>query len=110
MLNLPVEFTTMMLVFAPLFSKQVWQHVQVLVVGAILSQGLRTVTAILRVVGLSQEENASILPPRCLIVPYGQVGLSVKFYSNCSQRVFAPQAPLVMGLDDTTHAQVGRED
>lgn len=63
MLNLPVEFTTMMLVFAPLFSKRVWQHVQVLVVGAILSPGKRTVTASLRVVGLSQEENLSLLPP-----------------------------------------------
>lgn len=64
MLTLPIEFASMMLTFAPLFSKRSWQHVQVLVVGAILAPGRRTVTAILRVMGLSQEEHAPVLPPR----------------------------------------------
>jgi hypothetical protein len=64
MLNLPVEFTKVLRVFAPLFSKRVFAHVQVLVAGAILAPGKRTVTTILRVMGLSKEEHASVLPPR----------------------------------------------
>ena len=57
MLTLPIEFASIMLAFAPLFSKRVWQSVQVLVVGAILSPGKRTVTAALRVMGLSQQQH-----------------------------------------------------
>lgn len=37
-----------------IFSRRVWQHVLVLVVGAILAPGQRMVTSILRVTGLSQ--------------------------------------------------------
>ncbi len=40
--------------FVPLFSRRVWRHAQVLLVGAILAPGIRTVTASLRVMGLSQ--------------------------------------------------------
>ena len=43
--------------FAPLFSKPVFKHVQVLLVGAILSPASRTVTNALRVMGLSQEKH-----------------------------------------------------
>jgi len=42
--------------FAPVFSERVWDWVQVLVVGAILAPGKRTVTAALRVMGLSEEK------------------------------------------------------
>ena len=41
--------------FAPLFTERVWRHVQVLLDGAILTPGKRTVTSVLRVVGLGQE-------------------------------------------------------
>src|SRR5829696_4517558 len=42
--------------FAPLFSKRVWQHAQLLVVGAILAPGKRTVASALRAMGLDQEK------------------------------------------------------
>lgn len=41
--------------FAPLFSWRIWQRVTMLVVGTILAPGKRTVTACLRVMGLSDE-------------------------------------------------------
>ena len=41
--------------FASLFSKRVFPHARVLLVGAILAPGRRTVTAALRVMGLAQE-------------------------------------------------------
>jgi hypothetical protein len=53
MLSLPTTFISVITVFAPVFSKPVWQHVKVLITGAILAPGRRTVTAVLRVMGLS---------------------------------------------------------
>jgi hypothetical protein len=41
--------------FAPHFSNCIWQHAQVLVLGAILASDRRTVTAVLRITELSQE-------------------------------------------------------
>jgi hypothetical protein len=54
MLTVPKDFAIVMTTFAPLFTKRVWQHVQVLLVGAILAPGKRTVTAAVRVMGLAQ--------------------------------------------------------
>jgi len=57
MLTLPAEYITLIQAFAPIFSKRIWQHIQVLVIGAILAPGKRTVTAVLRIMGLSQEKH-----------------------------------------------------
>jgi hypothetical protein len=55
MLNLPIEIIVLMQPFAPVFSERTWDWVQVLVVGAILAPGKRTVTSVLRVMGMSDE-------------------------------------------------------
>ena len=55
MLTLPFELVNLIVAFAPLFSQPVWNHVQVLLVGALLATGKRTVTAALRVMGLSHD-------------------------------------------------------
>jgi Sec-independent protein secretion pathway component TatC len=52
---LPREIVRVLRVFEDVFSERVWAWVQVLVVGAILTPGQRTVTAVLRVMGLSEE-------------------------------------------------------
>jgi hypothetical protein len=44
-----------MTLFACHFTPQVWRHAQILVTGAVLARGQRTVTAVLRVMGLSDE-------------------------------------------------------
>ena len=43
MLAMPKEFAELIATFAPLFTKRVWHHVQVLLVGALLAPGKRTV-------------------------------------------------------------------
>jgi hypothetical protein len=53
MLSLPTMCISVIAVFAPVFSKPVWQHVKVLPTGAIFSPGRRTVASVLRVMGLS---------------------------------------------------------
>lgn len=55
--RLPLEFTSFILPFASLFFKRIWHSALVLLVGAILSPGKRTVSAVLQVMGLSQERH-----------------------------------------------------
>ena len=52
---LPAELLPLIVEFAPLFSKPVWERAKTLLVGAILAIGKRTVTACLRVTGKSEE-------------------------------------------------------
>ena len=53
--HLPASIVPTLLPFAPLFTAPTWRHVQVLLTGALLAQGPRTVTAALRAIGLGQE-------------------------------------------------------
>ena len=50
-----MEFMSMMIAFAPLFSQRVWPQALTLVMGALLAPGKRTVSQILRVMGLADE-------------------------------------------------------
>jgi hypothetical protein len=52
---LPGAIILVLAAFAPLFSERVWGHAQVLLLGAMLTPGPRTVTAALRVMGLAME-------------------------------------------------------
>ncbi len=56
MLTLSTTMVQLLAPFAPLFSERVWQHAQVLLAGAILAPGKRTVCSALRAVGLDQEK------------------------------------------------------
>ena len=59
MFPLPCEIIPLVANFAPLFSKRVWAHAVVLLLGAILTPGKRTVkvplagTSALRIMGLA---------------------------------------------------------
>src|SRR3982750_2416881 len=55
--RIPVILLTWMQPFRACFTAPVWQHVLVLVMGAVLAPGKRTVTAALRVMGLDAISN-----------------------------------------------------
>lgn len=106
MSTLPTGFARLILAFAPLFSKQVFQSVQVLLAGAILATGKRTVTAVLRVMGLDQQShfqtyhrvlNRAVWSPRA----------ATRILLSLLVRAFAPQGPLIFGLDDTIERRWG---
>ena len=61
--TLPPKMVQALAPFAPLFSKCVWHHAQLLLVGAILAPGRRTVSSALRARGLDQERSAFIATP-----------------------------------------------
>lgn len=50
------DIISLIVPFMPMFSKKVWLKVQVLLIGAILCRGKRTVTSILRVMDLGKEK------------------------------------------------------
>src|SRR5689334_10106612 len=52
MFHLPRPIIKVLHPFAAVFRERTWQHAQVLLVGAILAPGQRTVTSALRVMGL----------------------------------------------------------
>src|SRR5215470_8572132 len=108
MLAIPVTLTRLIVKFAPVFSKRVWEHVQVLVVGALLAPGKRTVTAVLRVMGLSQErhfQNYHRVLNRArwssLVIARGLLEMVV--------RTFASTGGVVVGLDDTLERRRGEK-
>ena len=47
------DLVSLLQTFAPLFSGRVWPYAQALLLGAIMAPGRRTVSSILRVLGLS---------------------------------------------------------
>jgi DDE superfamily endonuclease len=57
MRTLSAELLSLIVVFQPLFTKPTWEHAKVLLLGALLQRGKRTVTACLRVVGLGDEKH-----------------------------------------------------
>ena len=58
MLSLPIWMITILSEFAPvMYGITTWYKVEVLVTGAILTTGKRTVSAVLRVMGLSQDRS-----------------------------------------------------
>ena len=95
--------------FAPLFSKRVFRHVQVLVAGAILAPGKRTVASALRAVGLDQEKRFH---------RYHRVLSRAGWSSRKASRVllgllleaFVPEgSPVVVGIDETLERRYGRK-
>ena len=105
---LPVDLMKIIEVFAPLFTERVWRHVLVLLGGAILAPGKRTVTAVLRVMGFGRE--------RCLH-KYHRVLSHARWSVLAAGRLllgellaaWGPAGPVVMGLDDTIERRWGEQ-
>jgi hypothetical protein len=108
MLSMPVTLMRLIVRFAPLLSKRVWEHAQVLIVGALLAPGKRTVTAVLRVMGLSQEGQFQ---------KYHRVLNRARWSSLAVARVlfslvvdtFVPAGPVSIGIDDTLERRRGKK-
>ena len=100
------EYTTILTAFAQLFSKRVWQHVQILLLGAILAPGQRTVTAILRIMGLSGEKHFQNFH-RVLNRAIWSSREASRVLLDILVATFAIFGPVVMGLDDTIERRRG---
>ena len=91
----------------PLFSDRVGRHAQMLLLGAILAPGKRTVTSCLRIVGLGGEHR---------FVNYHRVLNRVGWSGRAASRLllgllvqqFVPEGPIVLGVDDTIERRRGK--
>jgi hypothetical protein len=106
MLTLPVELLNIIVCFAPLFSKPVFQHAKLLLAGAILAPGKRTVTAALRVMGKSQEKNFQTYH-RVLNRDRWSALAGARILLGLLVATFASSGVLVFGIDDTIERRRG---
>ena len=104
---LPKELVPWIVAFAPLFSKPVWQSALVLLLGAILAPGKRTVSAILRVMGLEHEPHFQNYH-RVLSRAIWSSRQASQILLHQLVQVFVPKGPLVMGIDDTIERRWGK--
>jgi hypothetical protein len=108
MLLLSSGFVSLLQSFAPLFDSRVWSYVQLLLVGAILAPGKRTISSVLRIVGLGQEKHFQ---------NYHRVLNRARWNSRAASRIllgllvrtFAPSGPILVGLDDTIERRWGKK-
>ena len=106
--TVPVALTRLIVKFAPRFSKRVWEHVQVLMVGALLAPGQRTVTAVLRVMGLSHERHFQNYH-RVLNRARWSGLATARILLGMVVRTFVPTGAVVIGLDDTLERRRGQQ-
>lgn len=107
MVPLPCEIIPLVANFAPLFSKRVWAHAVVLLIGAILTPGKRTVTAALRIMGLSNDKHFINYHRVLSRARWSSLRLSRVLFSLLVQ-TFVPNGPLVVGGDETLERRVGK--
>ena len=107
MLTLPNAIVAVLLPFATLFSTPTWRKAQVLLVGAILTPGQRTVAAALRVMGRSDQRdyaryhevlNRAVWSPR----QAARILLALLL-----QHLDGGDGPLIFGIDETLERRRG---
>ena len=104
--TLPTDYLNLIREFAPYFSNLVWQRAQVLLLGAILAPGQRTVTAVLRIVGLSAERRFEAYHRVLNRAVWSSWALSRVLLRKLVQ-TFAATGPIIVGLDDTIERRRG---
>lgn len=100
MRDLPQAIITVLRHFELAFSERVWEWANILLVGAILAPGTRTVTSALRVMGLSQERQFQTFHRVLNRDKWSSRHLS-RILLRLLVRAFVPaDQPVVLGLDD----------
>src|SRR5688500_6128417 len=104
--TLPRSLADWMFPFFSCFTGSTWKHVLVLVAGALLSPGRRTVTAALRVMDLDQTASFAVYH-RVLSTACWSARLVAHQLLRLLVAAFVRQGPGVIGLDDTIERRWG---
>jgi len=108
MLHLPVRFAAVILPFAGMFVQQrTWRHAQLLLLGALLTPGQRTVCAILRVAGLCWERRF-VSYHRVLNRAVWRDRVGTRRLFDLLVATFVPRGPVLLGVDDTIERRRGK--
>jgi DDE superfamily endonuclease len=103
---LPAIFLNVILPFQFLFSSQVWPSALVLLQGAILSPGKRTVTAALHAMGLDDEPHFQTYHRVLNRAVWSSRQVSHQLLKLLVQ-TWCPRGPIVLGIDDTIERRKG---
>jgi len=104
--TLQTEYITILGTFERLFSQRIWKHAKILLIGAILSPAERTVTAALRVMGLSMEKHFENYHRVLNRAAWSSLEAS-RLLLELLVSAFAMRGPILMGLDDTIERRRG---
>ena len=106
---LPEAILLVLAPFAPLFSQRVWLHAQLLLLGAMLAPGARTVTAALRAMGLSSERHFTNDHRVLNRATWSTRQASRLLLGLLVTNLVPPGAAIVLGADDTVERRRGRQ-
>jgi hypothetical protein len=106
---LPADIVHLLRPFAQAFSERTWEWVQLLIVGAILAPGRRTVTAILRVLGLSHERQFQRYHRVLNRVKWSGLLVSRILVSLLIATFLVAGVPLLIAADETIERRSGEK-
>jgi hypothetical protein len=106
--DLPVEIVTILYAFQPLFSRPVFEHAKVLLLGAILAPGRRTVASVLRVMGKAEERRFEKYH-RVLSRAAWSGREAARILLLMLLRVFVPEGTVLFGVDETIERRWGKK-
>jgi hypothetical protein len=95
--------------FAPLFSKRVWQHAQLLLMGAILATGRRTVGSALRAMGLDHEKRFHRYHRVLSRARWSSLEASRILLGLLLEAFVVGKGPLILGVDETLERRWGKK-
>src|SRR4051794_20524081 len=105
-MHLPACFASLILTFAPVFvQRRTWRRAELLLIGAILAPGRRTVTSLLRIAGLGRERRFTNYH-RVLNRAAWDARAAARLLLGLLIAVFAPSGP-VLCWASTTRSSVG---
>jgi hypothetical protein len=108
MSSMPLAVQSIILSFAPLFSKRVFEQARLLMVRAILAPGKRTVSAVLRIMGKSHvaqfQTYHRVLNRATWSTLQGSRILLMQLIE-----AFVPSGPIRMGVDETIERRWGAQ-
>jgi hypothetical protein len=107
-MRLPARFAAVLQTFTPVFLRQrTWRHAELMLIGAILAPGKRTVTSLLRILGLGRERRFTTYH-RVLNRAVWSGRAAARRLLGLLITAFAPSGPVVLGIDDTIERRRGK--
>jgi hypothetical protein len=92
-----------------IYGESTWEKVHIMVIGAILTSGKRRVSAVLRVMGMSQERNYPKYHQVLSRAAWSGLAISL-ILLRCLLKAFSKtDEPLVFGMDETIERRRGEK-
>ena len=107
MLTLPNAIVSVLVPFATLFTSPTWRKAQLLLVGAILAPGQRTVASALRVMGLSDDRNYARYHQVLNRAVWSSREVAHVLLLLLLQHLDRGDGPLIFGIDETLERRRG---